>query len=68
MFKLIQSPKTESDFMANRWMRQLNREKITEPGPDQYVDGCHWSKTGWAIWNKDGGCTCRPARKPTASL
>lgn len=49
-----------------RWLRRIRREKITEPGPDQYVDQCHYSKTGWAVWNKDGSCTCKPARKPKA--
>jgi len=64
VFSLIKSPQTEAEREANRWMRRLNRERIRTPGPHEYVDECHWSKTGWAIWRKDGACTCHPARKP----
>jgi hypothetical protein len=45
---------------------EMQRVKIREPRPDQYVEKCHFSKTGWAIWNKDGVCTCVPANKPKA--
>lgn len=31
--------------------------------PGEYIDRCHWSPSGWAVW-KEGSCTCRPARKP----
>lgn len=38
---------------------------------DEYVDQCHYSHNGWAIWKRDPSgeehrnwCTCRPARKP----
>lgn len=56
-------------FDAAEWSKKMDRKikraKLREPGPDQYVDECHWSKTGWAIWNKDGSCTCQPAKAPT---
>lgn len=39
--------------------------KTQMPAADQYVDECPFSKTGWAIWNKKGGCTCAPAKAPS---
>lgn len=50
-----------------RWIRSIRRTKIQTPRPDQYVDHCHFSKTGWAIWNANGGCTCVPAKRPWGS-
>lgn len=39
--------------------------------PDEFVDRCHFSRSGFAIWNRVEGreqiysyCTCEPARKP----
>ena len=55
---------SEADKLVRRVLREIKRAKISEPGPDQYVGPCHWSKTGWGIWNKDGGCTCKPAKAP----
>jgi hypothetical protein len=49
---------------TDAFLRKIKREKIREPGPDQYVDQCHYSKTGWAIWDKGGACTCKPAKRP----
>lgn len=46
------------------FLRRIRREKIVAPVGDQYVDRCHYSKTGWAVWEKDGACTCKPAKKP----
>lgn len=42
---------------------QILRAPICEPIDGEYVDECHWSKTGWAIW-RDGCCSCRPALLP----
>lgn len=52
---------------TDQWLRQIRRIKIAQPRPDQYVDRCHYSKTGWGIWNAKGGCTCQPARRPWGS-
>jgi hypothetical protein len=52
---------------TQRMIRQIRREPIIEPGPGQYVDRCDFSKTGWAVWNADGGCTCKPARARPAT-
>ena len=49
------------------FIREIMRRKIQTPRPDQHVARCHFSKTGWAIWNCDGICTCVPARKPEAT-
>lgn len=49
---------------VDAFVRQIKRRKIEVPGSGQYVDRCHYSKTGWAIWNADGACTCRPAKAP----
>jgi hypothetical protein len=46
------------------FIRRLNRKKIREVQPGQYVGPCYFSKTGWAICNTGGGCTCEPAKKP----
>lgn len=43
---------------------QIQRAKIREPREDQHIGPCHWSKTGWAIVNSDGCCTCQPAKGP----
>jgi hypothetical protein len=55
------------DRQLDPFIRRLNRKKIREPGPGQHVAECHFSKTGWAICNDDGGCTCEPARKPPSN-
>lgn len=56
----------DEDFIAEA-RRQFETAPICEPVGDEYVGECHWSRTGWAIW-RDGGCSCRPARRPTAAL
>ena len=43
---------------------EIATSPICEPGPDQYVDRCHFSRAGWAIHELDGRCTCRPALAP----
>ena len=48
---------------TQRFLRQIRRRKIQEPGPGQRVDRCHFSKTGWGIW-EGNGCTCIPAKAP----
>lgn len=61
---------TKLNTMARQWKREMDRAPICEPGPNEYVDACHWSRTGFAIWTLDGGCSCRPAIvvKPKISL
>lgn len=49
---------------TQRFLRRIRRIKIQEPKPGQHVDRCHFSKTGWGIWNDGGGCTCVPAKAP----
>jgi hypothetical protein len=53
--------------LAKVWLRDMRRTKIREPRDDQRVESCHWSKTGWAIVESDGCCTCQPAKAPTFS-
>ena len=49
--------------------------------PDEYVDKCHYSRTGYAIWKRDPSnkechdgqefrnwCTCRAARNPEPAI
>jgi hypothetical protein len=50
-----------------RITRRLKRMKIQQPGPGEYVDQCHWSKTGWAIWRIGGSCSCIPAKAPPSA-
>lgn len=45
------------------FLRRIAREKIVAPGPGQHVDRCHYSKTGWAVW-ENGACTCKPTKAP----
>jgi hypothetical protein len=59
---------TDVERETAAFLRRIRRKKIREPGPNQYVDQCHYSKTGWAIWNKEGGCTCEPAKAPVTQL
>ena len=57
---------------AEAFWRRMKRRKIQQPSPNQFVDRCHYSKTGWGIWEReefaDGsvrtGCTCAPAKRP----
>lgn len=50
--------------IAKSTLRHIKRAKIREPLDGQSVGPCHWSKTGWAIVESDGCCTCKPARAP----
>jgi hypothetical protein len=57
---------------AEKFWRQMKRRKIQAPSPDQKIDRCHFSKTGWGIWDcrEDGslwGCTCIPAKRPAGA-
>lgn len=54
--------------LAKETIRQMKRAKIREPNDNQSVGPCHWSKTGWAIVESDGCCTCQPARSPVVPL
>ncbi len=54
----------ESRRVVKRTIREIERRKIEKPENGQTVGLCHWSKTGYAIYNPDGSCTCKPARKP----
>jgi hypothetical protein len=53
-----------TNAIVRKLRREIRQAPICSPGPDEYVDYCHWSKTGWAIWKTDGGCSCRPAAAP----
>lgn len=55
---------TTLDRSTRGLIRSIKRAKIREPLDGQSVGPCHWSKTGWAIVDSDGCCTCKPARKP----
>jgi hypothetical protein len=61
----------EVDAMVRRARREIHSAPICEPGPGEFVDECHWSKTGFAVWKiatevEGNYCTCRPALSPTA--
>ena len=51
-----------------RW--QIANAPLCEPSEDQYVDACQWSRTGYAVYEADGRCTCQPtlAFKPKTTL
>jgi hypothetical protein len=41
---------------------------IHKPIEGQFIDHCHYSFTGWAIWEGHPGwasCTCKPASRPS---
>lgn len=45
--------------------RKTQTRRVVKPVPEGYhVDHCHWSKTGFALWYDDGGCSCRPVKCP----
>ena len=50
-----------------RMRREVRTAPILEPGPGEYVDRCHWSRTGWAIHKSPGHCTCNPSNPPNDS-
>lgn len=50
--------------IIRRVNRRIKRAPLVALGPDQYADKCQWSRTGWAAWNKGGGCTCEPVEPP----
>lgn len=52
------------DKDAREFLAEIQAKPICTPGDSEYVDRCFYSKTGWAIWKQDGGCTCRPAEAP----
>ena len=37
---------------------------MCEPGAGERVDFCPYSRTGWAIYYRNGMCSCRPAEPP----
>lgn len=60
----FKEPMTDVERDTMRFLRKIRREKIGTPGPNQHVDRCGYSKTGWAVWDNGGGCTCKPAKRP----
>jgi hypothetical protein len=57
-----------SDDYIEEYIRRIEEAPICEPGAGQHVGPCHWSRTGWAVWNDQGCCTCKPAIDPQAQL
>jgi len=55
--------------MTDDKMNELVRETLLEintcdfgtPGEGQVIIPCHWSRTGWAVGEPSGTCTCAPA-------
>lgn len=45
---------------AARTRREIRTAPLVEPGPGEYVDACHWSRTGYAVHESNGRCTCKP--------
>jgi hypothetical protein len=56
------------DWEVRRFIREMKLAPICEPGPNEIVGDCPYSKTGWAIYAsgsiKGYCCTCRPALAP----
>lgn len=57
-------------YDINEIVAELNEHIATAPiavaGPGQWIDRCGWSRTGWAVCERDGSswrCTCRPAEE-----
>lgn len=52
----------------------LRRGRKRAVPPGMTIGRCHFSVTGWALWEcKDGSpepwrCTCRPAQEPAAAV
>jgi hypothetical protein len=53
--------------LVKETIRQIKAAKIVEPSSDQRIERCQWSRTGWAVVESDGRCTCQPAKAPTPS-
>lgn len=51
-------------------------KRLAVPVDGEFVDECHYSRTGWAIWKRapvptddcSSYCTCRPAKVPQGKL
>lgn len=56
----------ELDEIVQRTVREIKRAKIRTPDLSlgESVMQCHWSRTGWAVQNADGSCTCQPTNAP----
>lgn len=53
------------DEFVERMVREIANAEIREPGDGESVGPCHWSRTGWAVKEADGSCTCKPASVPS---
>lgn len=57
-----------ADYDINELVSEINEQiatrPITKPKAGQRVDHCHYSRTGWAVHESDGACTCMPAEPP----
>ena len=49
-------------------IRDIATRPLAFPGPGQHIDRCHYSRTGWAVVNDNGGCTCQPTLAPDNSV
>lgn len=65
------------DFDVQEFIAEMNEEiasrPISEPcEPEEFIDQCDWSRTGFAIWKREtmkhgtvfAWCTCLPALPP----
>lgn len=52
------------DASVEATLRRIRRAKIVEPKDGQMAGPCHYSKTGWAVWNERKACTCEPVKRP----
>jgi hypothetical protein len=52
------------DASTAQIIRRIKRERIVTPGEGEHVGPCHYSKTGWAVWNGQRACTCKPVKRP----
>jgi hypothetical protein len=57
-------PDAYLDKIVADTLHEIETRPITAPKPGQRVDVCHYSRTGWAVAEANGACTCMPAEPP----
>jgi hypothetical protein len=55
---------TTDERIIREQRHEIATAPICEPGPDEHIAECMFSRTGWAVVDKMDLCTCKPAAAP----
>lgn len=56
------------DGLIADMQHEIDNRPIAKPTPGQYADICPYSRTGYAVHEANGACTCRPCEAASTSL